>query len=522
MLRVVSFLVILSLVQACTQTVEGPAGSRGPEGPVGATGPEGPQGPAGPQGAAGPQGPQGPQGEQGPQGPQGLPGAQGPQGVQGPQGAPGESVVGQSLSPGDANCPAGGSAFSLDAGTTYACNGLPGAQGLQGPQGPAGADGATGATGATGPQGPQGAVGPVGPQGPQGAAGPAGPQGPQGAAGPVGPQGPQGAVGPAGAQGLQGPPGPPGTANIAEGVCTSLTGALGVLLGGVCLLDYDNTASTPWLTAATSCGALGGDLCSTAQYFTLRTNDPDLFYLNRPVWTESFSDDDGGNVAFAIQSNDDPMASNLYSYGCCLNVVPEPTRTRARTIRGVTVSFLHPKEDTTFRAAARICHQLGSDLCSKSQYVALNDNGSFNATVRRATREMSDNDGNLFSSVVGTNASDNGAWNQLWAFACCSTSRPVDKSCPGGTLLPNGPCVGTIHDIADASFFDAARACTLAGADVCSKSQMELLRSAGQFSGSSWTNDGADNDSVRVGGVGPGVPDNPNPSTDRFGYACCY
>ena len=36
-----------------------------------------------------------------------------------------------------------------------------------------------------------------------------------------------------------------------------------------------------------------------------------------------------------------------------------------------------------------------------------------------------------------------------------------------------------------------------------------------------WTNNGADNDSVRVGGLLSSMPDDPNPVTGRLGYACC-
>ena len=51
---------------------------------------------------------------------------------------------------------------------------------------------------------------------------------------------------------------------------------------------------------------------------------------------------------------------------------------------------------------------------------------------------------------------------------------------------------------------------------------MQNIRNAGRFAGrQSWTNEGADNDSARVGGILGSQPDNPNPTTSRFGYACC-
>ena len=76
--------------------------------------------------------------------------------------------------------------------------------------------------------------------------------------------------------------------------------------------------------------------------------------------------------------------------------------------------------------------------------------------------------------------------------------------------------------VEDSSFVDAARACARLNADLCSNSQMQSIRNAGRFPGvRAWTNNGADNDSNRVGGLLSSMPDDPNPLTDRFGYACC-
>ena len=79
-----------------------------------------------------------------------------------------------------------------------------------------------------------------------------------------------------------------------------------------------------------------------------------------------------------------------------------------------------------------------------------------------------------------------------------------------------------INTIEDSSFLDAARACARLGADICSNSQMQNIRNMGRWVGiRAWTNTGADNDANRVGGLVVAMPDNPNPLTDRFGYACC-
>jgi hypothetical protein len=102
---------------------------------AGAQGERGPTGPKGETGARGPSGPQGEQGEQGPPGPQGEQGERGLQGEQGLQGEPGESVASEPLAEGDQNCPDGGSSFTVQGNTTFACNGAAGSQGLPGQDG---------------------------------------------------------------------------------------------------------------------------------------------------------------------------------------------------------------------------------------------------------------------------------------------------------------------------------------------------------------------------------------------------
>jgi Collagen triple helix repeat (20 copies) len=111
---------------------KGPKGDTGATGPAGAAGPQGPTGETGPAGPAGPQGPKGdpgPKGDTGDQGIQGIPGANGTNGTDGKDGV---SVTSAALSPGDANCPDGGSQFTAANGVTYACNGQNGKDGTAG------------------------------------------------------------------------------------------------------------------------------------------------------------------------------------------------------------------------------------------------------------------------------------------------------------------------------------------------------------------------------------------------------
>ena len=311
-------------------------------------------------------------------------------------------------------------------------------------------------------------------------------------------------------------------------VCAQIDGTPGLLIDGVCVLAYNNEASTNWTTAASACAVIGGDLCTVSQYDGLRAESSavvssadgnDLFAPARPVWSNNFSDNDSSVKSFALRSSDNPSTVLNYSYACCGNILPEPARSTAQVVNGVLVTHTQAAEDTVWRAAARVCRSTGADLCTKSQYVALNDDATFSAAVRRATSELSDNDAQVFSSVIGANAADNGTREQSWAYSCCSTARPVDRSC-SGTIL-GGICVLEISDTETSNFFDAARACTAIGGDVCSNSQMQVLRDLGQFTSQCWTASGGDNDGGSVGGLLGTEPDNPSPELDRRGYACC-
>ena len=362
-----------------------------------------------------------------------------------------------------------------------------------------------------GPAGPVGPVGPVGPMGPAGATGPAGP---------TGPTGPTGATGPA------------GPSSVYVG-CER-----GLLISGICVIGTDNSvAGVDWNLAATTCAGLGGELCSDTQYAVLRDDQNNfgryMFYNDlvgrRAVWSSSFSDNDGNRLGIFLESADDPLINSGYGYACCLNVTPPEFRGRATLARalgssdsGVLVTYSNNREESNASFAANVCASLRSDLCSKSQYVTLNDAGLFAGPVRRLTREFSDNDNFLFNPIVGANTADNPTWSNAWSFACCASQRPVDNSCPSPGMLINNVCMVDIHTTEDVSFADAARACARQNADVCSNSQMQNIRNSGRFAGiRAWTNNGADNDALHVGGLLPSMPDNPNPTTDRFGYACC-
>lgn len=326
---------------------------------------------------------------------------------------------------------------------------------------------------------------------------------------------------------------PGGSASNSESRCVA-----GTRIEGVCVTFTDNSSpGTDWNTAATTCQGLNSDLCSATQYMRLRNahdgTAADMFYNDvlgrRAVWSRHFSDNDGSRISPSLQSPDDPGIANTHGFACCAGAAPADDVMRASLIpamgsatAGVRVTYVNNREETTAYSAARICASLHSDLCTKSQYVTLNDAGRFSGDIRRLTSEVSDNDLSRFSTVVGGRTADNPSPNNAWAFACCISQRPADFSCPSPGALVNGVCVVDSRTVEDSSFLDASRACARLGADICSNSQMQSIRNAGRFPGvRAWTNSGGDNDANRVGGLLSSMPDDPNPVTDRFGYACC-
>ena len=110
----------ISWNQKGQQGLQGIPGAKGDKGDPGTPGPKGDPGDPGTPGAKGDKGDPGTPGAQGDKGDPGTPGTDGTNGV---------SVTSASLSPGDANCPNGGSKFTSVSGETYACNGTGGTSG---------------------------------------------------------------------------------------------------------------------------------------------------------------------------------------------------------------------------------------------------------------------------------------------------------------------------------------------------------------------------------------------------------
>jgi hypothetical protein len=76
------------------------------------------------------------------------------------------------------------------------------------------------------------------------------------------------------------------------------------------------TGSGNWNTAVNDCDSNGAQLCSISQNYVLRNKG---VVSGNGNWTQSHSDNDGGNVNFSLGGgSDDPSNGEGKNYACCL------------------------------------------------------------------------------------------------------------------------------------------------------------------------------------------------------------
>jgi hypothetical protein len=300
------------------------------------------------------------------------------------------------------------------------------------------------------------------------------------------------------------------------------TGCPGPVIGGICVLGYNNTQTSTFLQSALICASLGGDLCTSSQAWPLTVGAYQNIQLGEsllhgPHWLADFSDNDSGYWSGANGGTGDNNASNSsYGYVCCGGYTP--AHVPVSTINNVKVTAIHDVADTYWSGAVAYCSALRSDICSDSQTLLIRDAG--NLTVATWTNSHSDNDGMQYNIINGGTADNPNPATNLYGFACCASNRPTDLSCPVARTF--GVCAIVVHNALDSDFRTAATACANQGADLCSIAQSAVLRTANVLTvNKNWTNSHSDNDSVNAAiGVGSSMPDNPTLST-LSGYACC-
>ncbi|HVV88655.1 MAG TPA: hypothetical protein VHE35_36675, partial [Kofleriaceae bacterium] len=328
-------------------------------------------------------------------------------------------------------------------------------------------------------------------------------------------------VGPTGAAGPAGPAGPAGTAGVAGPRGRADAGCPGSRVNGVCVLYHDNRNQTSFALAAITCSVKGGDLCTDSQSWPLAVGNWQNVYLASTMlssthWTASFADNDVNNWPGANGgTGDDHGANSSYGFACCGGTTPRNPRVPGESIQGVPVVLIHDLPDTYWMGAVAQCQALNADLCSDSQAAVLR--AATRLTTTTWTNSHSDNDGSQYSLINGGTPDDPHPSHQF-GFACCASQAPADGSCPVNRV--GGVCAPTIHGAQDTGFLAAAQACAQAGADLCSDSQLAVLRTFGAVNSNMWSNSHSDNDSGNVSIAVGNVPDNPSLNTG-YGYACC-
>jgi hypothetical protein len=183
-----------------------------------------------------------------------------------------------------------------------------------------------------------------------------------------------------------------------------------------------------------------------------------------------------------------------------------------------------------WQSAVDYCHGMGAYVCTGAQSMIVRKHGALPSYTGNQygsanwIASYSDNDARWHDEAVGDCADDMGPGTAI-NVACCFNWTPPMASDQIVKAAVNdiGIRVTHIHDAADASFNYAALYCASLKSDLCDKSQLVYLRTAGKITASQyWSNDGEDTDSaVEYGTAGGGYL----PDDDRFinghAFACC-
>lgn len=170
-----------------------------------------------------------------------------------------------------------------------------------------------------------------------------------------------------------------------------------------------------------------------------------------------------------------------------------------------------------FQNSANYCASKKADLCSDSQSFVLNYTRML-ASNALWTNSFSDNDSGQWSEVNGGTGDDHSNGSG-WTAQCCynmTPPRPTD-------VYVGGVRVVYTHDTNTVYFRQAAVYCAGMKADLCTKAEYQILRTAGKLPNAGWgywSSDHSDNDNTGYEkGIGP-VSDDPNMG-QHWAFMCC-
>ena len=205
---------------------------------------------------------------------------------------------------------------------------------------------------------------------------------------------------------------------------------------------------------------------------------------------------------------------------------PNPSATeRSLVVGGVCTARVSAHRN--WPNAIAFCNAVKADLCSGAQSYILRRHGALHnyTAYGNWTNSYADNDGGEWNEAVGNIGDDHGTGTDAQVPCCYNLTpkRPTDQ-----IVKINPSDVGIrvlyIHNAADKNFGYAATMCTNMNADLCSRSELVILRTVGKIStGFFWSNSADDTDGVSDYGANAGgaAPDNSNFAVHNGAFACC-
>ncbi|MBM4342461.1 MAG: hypothetical protein FJ100_03675 [Deltaproteobacteria bacterium] len=170
-----------------------------------------------------------------------------------------------------------------------------------------------------------------------------------------------------------------------------------------------------------------------------------------------------------------------------------------------------------FMDSSKYCAARKADLCSDSQSFVLNYTRMLVSNALW-TNSFSDNDAGQWSEVNGGTGDDHSSGSG-WTAQCCynwTPPRSTDQQIGGVRLV-------YMHDNSNVYFRQAAVWCAGLGADLCTKTEYQILRENNKLVNNGWgywTSDHSDNDNTGYAkGHGP-TSDDTNMG-QHYSFACC-
>ncbi|MSP92235.1 MAG: hypothetical protein EXR79_10610, partial [Myxococcales bacterium] len=204
----------------------------------------------------------------------------------------------------------------------------------------------------------------------------------------------------------------------------------------------------------------------------------------------------------------------------------QPNGDRSMVLGGICTPGVGSSRD--WPSAIAYCHAKKADVCSGSQSLVLRRLGALGnyTSWSNWTNSYADNDSGLWHEAVGPMGDDHSTGASGMA-PCCYNVTPKRSTDQIVKINPSDVGIRAvfIHNVADVTFGYAATYCATLNADLCNRSEMVTLRTAGKISANFfWANSADDTDGQSdfgAAGSGATTPNNVNFDDHQGAFACC-